>query len=470
MSSEDITIRANNLAKRYEIYTQPADRLKQMILPRLQRWARRPVRRYFNEFWALNDVSLDIKRGETVGIVGRNGSGKSTLLQLICGTLSPTAGNVDVRGRVAALLELGSGFNPEFTGRENAYLNATVLGLSREEINALFDDIVAFADIGEFIEQPVKTYSSGMYIRLAFAVAISVTPDILIVDEALSVGDEAFQRKCFARIDSIRDAGTTVLFVSHSAGAVVQLCDRAILLEQGKLLMEGRPKQVVTTYQRLLYAPIEKREQVRDEIEISPSGESSTHGLGSDDDKYDLADPQATLISKNDLSQAERYEPNLKPQSTVSYASHGAEIHDPHLVNKQGKRVNVLIPGNEYFYRYKVEFTAPATRVTFGMMLKSITGVELFGMSSHSVGDAVDRVDAGDLYELEFRFRSRFLPGTYFTNAGCNGCSELGETGFLHRLVDAAIFKIEEKETDRDKAGFYDLAAEPSCVIKAHRV
>lgn len=466
MSSDEHSILVEGLSKRYEIYPQPADRLKQMVLPKVRRWAHRPERAYFHEFWALHDVSFDVKRGETVGIVGRNGSGKSTLLQLICGTLTPTLGQVSVHGRVAALLELGSGFNPEFTGRENAYLNATVLGLSREEIDARFEDIVAFADIGEFVEQPVKTYSSGMYIRLAFAVAINVTPDILIIDEALSVGDEAFQRKCFARIDAIRDAGATVLFVSHSAGTVVQLCDRAILLDGGELLMNGTPKQVVGAYQRLLYAPAGKREPLRAELRAH----------GSDDEYVSLIDVegaedeelQTPLMARTDLASAERYEPALLSQSTVRYVSHGAVILDPHFVNAHGKRVNVLVPGNEYVYKYAVEFSAPATRVSFGMLFKSVTGVELFGMNSHADGDAIASVVAGQVFEVEFRFHSMFLPGTYFTNAGCNGCSESGESGFLHRIIDAAVFKIEVKGTDRGKAGFYDLSAEPSCRINGY--
>ncbi|MDX8377458.1 MAG: ABC transporter ATP-binding protein, partial [Mariprofundales bacterium] len=211
----DIAIRVQNICKYYQIYSNPQDRLKQSL------WRGR--KQFYREFKALDDVSFEVKKGETVGIIGRNGSGKSTLLQIICGTLAPTSGDVEVNGRVAALLELGSGFNPEFTGRENVYMNATILGLSKKEIDARFDDIVAFADIGEFIEQPVKTYSSGMMMRLAFAVAINVKPDVLIIDEALSVGDVAFQRKCFGKIEEIRDAGATIMFVSHSEGSIVNL-------------------------------------------------------------------------------------------------------------------------------------------------------------------------------------------------------------------------------------------------------
>lgn len=469
MSSDKISIDVKGLSKRYEIYTQPADRLKQMILPKVRRWMRRADRTYFTEFWALRGVSFNVHSGETVGIVGRNGSGKSTLLQLICGTLTPTLGQMSVYGRVAALLELGSGFNPEFTGRENAYLNATVLGLSREEIDARFEDIVTFADIGEFIEQPVKTYSSGMYIRLAFAVAINVTPEILIIDEALSVGDEAFQRKCFARIDEIRDAGATVLFVSHSASAVVQLCDRAILLDGGELLMLGKPKQVIASYQRLLYAPSDKRASMRTKLLAHKNPDIEALSVEEIEEKGDIS-PEAPLITKTNLSMAERYDLGLQPESTINYASHGAVIKDPHFINGQGQRVNVLIPGRDYIYKYTVEFNAPATRVSFGMMFKSITGIELFGMSSHAEGSAIDRVETGHRFDVEFHFQSKLLPGTYFTNAGCNGCSDDGQVGFLHRIVDAAMFKIEVKETDRCKAGFYDLASEPSCLVNGRRM
>ena len=215
--SSDAAISIADLSKCYQIYNQPRDRLKQAIVPRLQRLFGQPPTQFFREFWALKDVSLEIRKGETLGIVGRNGSGKSTLLQLICGTLNPTSGTIASNGRIAALLELGSGFNPEFTGRENVYMNAAVLGLSTDQIDACYERIVDFAEIGDFIDQPLKTYSSGMAIRLAFAVAVSVDPEILVVDEALSVGDELFQRKCFSRIEAIRDRGATILFVSHWA-------------------------------------------------------------------------------------------------------------------------------------------------------------------------------------------------------------------------------------------------------------
>ena len=256
--SSDFAIRVQNLSKSYHIYDQPQDRLKQSL------WRGR--KQFYREFWALRDVSFEIRKGETIGIVGRNGSGKSTLLQMIAGTLTPSAGTVEVNGRVAALLELGSGFNPDFTGRENVFMNGAILGLSEAEIAQRFDQIAAFADIGDFIDQPTKQYSSGMYMRLAFAVAVSVDPAILIIDEALSVGDEAFQRKCFARIDAIQQNGAAVIFVSHSPQVIIELCGSALLLDQGELVMTGKPKSVIAQYHKLIYAPEEKRKLLREQL------------------------------------------------------------------------------------------------------------------------------------------------------------------------------------------------------------
>lgn len=242
--SSDIAIKVESLSKCYHIYDKPRDRLLQMLA--------RGRKQYFREFWALKDVSFEVKKGETVGIIGRNGSGKSTLLQMICGTLNPTSGGIITNGRVAALLELGSGFNPEFTGRENVYMNAAVLGLKKEEINNRFGDIVAFADIGNFIEQPVKAYSSGMMVRLAFAVIAHVDADILVIDEALSVGDAFFTQKCMRFLRKFMEKGT-VLFVSHDTGAVINFCQRAIWLDKGISKQQGEPKDVAQMYLAELY-------------------------------------------------------------------------------------------------------------------------------------------------------------------------------------------------------------------------
>lgn len=259
MSSDEIVIDVRNLSKRYEIYETARDRLKQLILPRVHQAAARVrtaagladfglPRTYFRELWALDDVSFQIRRGEALGIIGRNGSGKSTLLQILAGTLAPTSGESQVSGRVAALLELGSGFNPEFTGRENVFLNGLLLGLAREKVENRFDEIAAFADIGDVLDRPVKTFSSGMLIRLAFAVQVALDPDILIVDEALSVGDYFFQQKCFGRIRQLREQGMTLLFVTHDMNTVASLCTRALYLQNGKLRYDGDPHRAIRAY------------------------------------------------------------------------------------------------------------------------------------------------------------------------------------------------------------------------------
>jgi lipopolysaccharide transport system ATP-binding protein len=261
MSSDDIAIRVSNLSKCYQIYDAPRDRLKQFVVPRLQRFSRQIPRQYFRQFWALKDVTFEIRKGETVGIIGRNGSGKSTLLQVICGTLSPNSGSVETNGRIAALLELGSGFNPEFTGRENVYMSAALLGMSREEIDKRFYDIASFADIGEFIEQPIKTYSSGMFVRLAFAVNIVSDPEIMIIDEALAVGDMNFQAKCMTALSRIQKRGATVLFVSHDVGAVKSLCSRGVYLEHGTIKAIGKAPDVAELYIRNMREEMNKEQQ-----------------------------------------------------------------------------------------------------------------------------------------------------------------------------------------------------------------
>jgi lipopolysaccharide transport system ATP-binding protein len=251
---DDVSIAVESVSKAYFLYARPADRLKQMVYPRLQRAAGRAPRRYYDEFWALRDISFTVRRGETVGIVGRNGSGKSTLLQIICGTLQPTTGSVTTRGRIGALLELGAGFNPEFTGIENVLLSGQLLGLTRAEVEAVLPQIEAFAEIGDFIRQPVKTYSSGMFVRLAFAVQAFVTPDILVVDEALAVGDMRFQLKCLGRLEELRASGTSILFVSHDVGSVRRFCDRAVWIDNGRLRQIGGVADVTSAYVEYMFA------------------------------------------------------------------------------------------------------------------------------------------------------------------------------------------------------------------------
>ena len=268
--TDDFTLSLDNIGKVYQIYDRPGDRLRQSL------WRGR--KRFFREFWALRDISFSVRRGETVGIIGSNGAGKSTLLQVMCGILRPTVGRIEVQGKIAALLELGAGFNPEFTGRENIYVNASVLGLTRSEIDECLEDMVRFADIGQFINQPVKTYSSGMYVRLAFSIAIHVSPDILIIDEALAVGDIRFQNKCMARIKEFCDKGT-VVFVSHNMTAVNELCSRVIWIESGMIRMDGEPKTVVEGYLQYMYEGGTKDRPAAPDTSLIPNHASEMKGF-----------------------------------------------------------------------------------------------------------------------------------------------------------------------------------------------
>jgi lipopolysaccharide transport system ATP-binding protein len=320
----DIAIRASHLSKCYHIYSNPHDRLKQFIAPRLQRMIGRTPKQYFHEFWALNDVSFEIKKGETVGIIGRNGSGKSTLLQLLCGTLTPTHGEVEINGRVAALLELGSGFNPEFTGRENVYMNAAVLGLSQEEVFERFDDIAAFADIGEFIEQPVKTYSSGMFVRLAFAVNILSNPDIMIVDEALAVGDMNFQAKCMTALTRIQERGATVLFVSHDVGALKSLCSRGIYLEHGQLKQIGTAADVAEQYIRVM----------REEMSAYNSVPTKTH-----EPSTSSTLGESPVTSNVEFKESSEFE---KRVASCRYGDGGAKVTFVELLDEQSMPINFV--------------------------------------------------------------------------------------------------------------------------------
>lgn len=425
----DVAIRVESISKCFQIYEKPHHRLLQMLS--------RGRARYYREFWALRDVSFDVMKGETVGIVGRNGSGKSTLLQIICGTLTPTSGMVQTSGRVAALLELGSGFNPEFSGRDNVYLNGAVLGLSREEVDSRYDDIAAFADIGSFIDQPVRTYSSGMMVRLAFAVAINVNPRVLVIDEALAVGDELFQRKCFSAIEKIKKDGATILLVSHSASAVVSLSDRAILIDAGERVGIGQPKRVVSGYQKILYAPDAARERLRCEIrELLTVSDGEPGGLGKRAMPGEVASPDGAD------EVMECYDPALIPHSRVEFESRGAKISGPELLGDARQRINNLKKGRACTLSYRVSFDAPATAVRFGMLVKTMSGVHIGGaLSAGSLEDAIPVVVVGESFTVNFRFRCNLNPGLYFLNTGVFGDIGDGET-VLHRIVDAVAFRV----------------------------
>jgi lipopolysaccharide transport system ATP-binding protein len=402
----DITIRVQNLSKCYQIYEVPRDRLKQFVAPRLQRLTGRQPRQYFREFWALKDVSFEVRRGETIGLIGRNGSGKSTLLQIICGTLAPTSGVVETKGRIAALLELGSGFNPDFTGRENIYMNGAVLGLNSEEIDDRLDAIVSFADIGQFIDQPVKTYSSGMSVRLAFAVQAQIDPDILIVDEALSVGDAKFQAKCFARLKQLKENGTSILLVTHSSEQIVNHCSTAILLNDGVQLETGEPRRVVNRYMDLLFGK-EKRE-------IGARSNESTDELppvAKAEPLYQLSQACDAFATRGGYN-AHEYRWG---DGTVS-------ILDFYLASDGEPYPSAITAGQAITLAISVKFHCDLLRPILGINIKTKDGVTVSGINSEmgecEINDFQALWKKGAVMHARSHFKCGLAPGDYFISIG----------------------------------------------------
>ncbi|MBZ9755788.1 ABC transporter ATP-binding protein [Mesorhizobium sp. ESP6-5] len=429
--SSDVSVKVENLSKCYQIYDRPRDRLKQFVMPRLHRNVGMQPRQYFREFWALKDVSLEVKKGETVGIIGRNGSGKSTLLQMICGTLNPTSGQIQTNGRIAALLELGSGFNPEFTGRENIHLNAAILGLSPEETEARFDDIAIFADIGDFLEQPVKSYSSGMVVRLAFAVQAMINPDILVVDEALAVGDEKFQRKCFARLEELKGRGTSILFVSHSAPSIIELCDRALLLDRGARIMYTSPQQAIRAYQKIIYAPDKEHQLLVESYRAADqSGEAPA---------VDGEFPVLEVSEKASDENAATFDPGLIPETTSIYPVQGAEIENIAIFDENDNAVNVLNPGSVYQFEISGKFIDSLPGVYFGIHIRNISGAVITGQRYPEEGSFVRAVRGGGEFKVRFSFNMSLISGVYFVGGGVWSAEE---PTCAHRIMDAIMFRV----------------------------
>lgn len=393
-------VEAQGLSKSYRIYAKPRDRLWQGL-----GLSRDPL---YREFWALKDVSFELSRGETLGVVGRNGSGKSTLLQLICNTLQPTAGSVKVQGRIGALLELGSGFNPEFTGLENVALNGALLGLSQEQIKDRLPSILDFAEIGDFANQPVKTYSSGMAVRLAFAVQAHVEPDILVVDEALAVGDERFQKKCYARLNQLKANGTSILLVSHTASHILQHCDRALLLHQGELQLNDQPRQVMRAYQRLC--------------------------------NTDTANSAGVLPAQQ------------------HYPQRGVGIQQVQLIDQQGEACQQLHQGEAFCVQVHYRFHQDLSELEFGCTISNHTGLpisgQLFPITAQS---SIISARAGENHTLRFHFRGGLLPGVYFITTGLWQAGEPEK--FLHRAADVIQFRVLKDPLQRSY-GLCDLSAE----------
>lgn len=369
-----LALRVDNVSKQYRIYDRPADRLKESLTYGRWKWHR--------AFWALRDVSFEVERGTTTGIIGPNGSGKSTLLQIITGTLEPTHGNVWVDGRIAALLELGAGFNLEFTGIENIFMNASLMGFSRKETEARLPEIARFAEIGDFIHQPVKTYSSGMYVRLAFATAVSSDPQILIIDEALSVGDALFQHRCLRRIKEMQERGTTILFVSHDAAAIRELCSNAILLNEGKIEASGETLQVLNRYQRLIM----EHEKAYNQHWLNENGS--------------IAAGDADRVITNSALGVR--DPNLK--STYRHGDGTAEILSATLVDASGQALDFVDSGTPLTVRIRAKFNSDVEKPVVGFLLRNRHGVHAYGANTEQKQLQWERAAKGEVVEVSFDF------------------------------------------------------------------
>jgi len=436
MSSDDIAIRVSNLSKRYEIYNKPGDRLKQFIIPKLCRVLpalkrffsirtdsnRDPV--FFNEFWALKDVSFEIKKGETVGIIGRNGAGKSTLLQLICGTLNPTAGEIKVNGRIAALLELGAGFNPEFTGRENVQMSCALLGMTPEETEAHFEEIAAFADIGEFIEQPVKIYSSGMYVRLAFAINMVLIPEVLIVDEALSVGDVVFQVKCASKMNEIMLKGTTIIFVSHDIGLIRGMCARVIYLKDGQVSMMGEVGDVCDKYLQ-------------------------DSRLKSNDWQLDYDGSEFKPLQIEDLSESLlgdiQVEYDLK-----RYGSNKAKIVGFCLLDHNKSKVEYLKYNQEVYIQIQAKFFENLENVSASYYVENLMGQNIIGSWLRLANHPTISAKAGDVFNFIFKTRLPLTRGTYSITFQLEAIKVVDvEVEYLDVLKNAISFMVMDREGEK---------------------
>lgn len=423
----EVAIRVDDVSKLYKLYDKPSDRLKESLgLTR---------KKLYKEHYALHNVSFDVKRGETVGIIGTNGSGKSTILKIITGVLNPSGGHVEIDGRISALLELGAGFNMEYTGIENIYLNGTMIGFSREEIDAKMQDILDFADIGDFVHQPVKTYSSGMFVRLAFAVAINIDPEILIVDEALSVGDVFFQAKCYKKFEDFKKMGKTILFVSHDLGSISKYCDRVVLLNRGKKLAEGTPKEMVSMYKRIMVNQDKAEEIAAHQMDMSSLEE---------DDEKEIKEAACEGQWKNHY--------NLNPD-VDEYGNGAAEIEDFAIIDENGNYTNAIVKGTRFRLKSKVKFKQDVHDPIFTYTFKNIQGVAITGTNTMYEKKDVPLAKEGETYVATFEQDMFLQGGEYLLSMSCTGYQG-GEFQVYHRLYDVCNVTV---VSDKNTVGFYDM-------------
>lgn len=421
----DIAIKVEHISKVYKLYNNPMDRLKESL--------GLTKKKKYTEYYALNDVNMEVRRGETVGIIGTNGAGKSTILKIITGVLTPSSGNVEINGRISALLELGAGFNMEYTGLENVYLNGTMIGFTREEIDAKLDDILEFADIGDFIHQPVKTYSSGMFVRLAFAVAINIDPEILIVDEALSVGDVFFQAKCYHKFEEFKKMGKTILFVTHDMGSIQKYCDRAILLSHGKKVSEGNPKEMIDLYKKILVNQYNSDENM---TEVIDNHESTNH-------EVNISVWKDSMVTNPDV---------------VAYGNGMADIIDFACFNDKHEISNVFDSNEEFSVVMKVCINEDVVDPIFAFTIKDIKGTEIAGTNTMYEDIETGHIRSGEVRKISFCQKMKLPKGEYLVSLGCTGYRE-GEFTVYSRLYDVFTITV---TTTKSMVGFFDLNSKVS--------
>ena len=471
-SNNEYAIQVQDVSKIYKLYDKPIDRLKESLSL--------THKNYHKDFFALSDISFNVKKGETVGIIGTNGSGKSTILKIITGVLTPTSGQVRVSGVISALLELGAGFNMDYTGIENIYMNGTMMGFSKKQMDEKLPDILEFADIGDFVYQPVKTYSSGMFVRLAFALSINVEPEILIVDEALSVGDVFFQSKCYRRMEEIRKNGTTILMVTHDMGSVIKYCDRVVLLNKGHYVAEGAPGKMVDLYKKILANQMDDLEEELLEMNdfsggldddaagTGADGKTAGSGAAGSENTTGKADGQNGAAGSAASGHANKKHSGLmKDKITINpnrteYGNGKAEIYDLGMFDERGNLTNLLLKGEYFTIKEKIRFHDSIQAPIFTYTIKDKKGADLTGTNTMFEGAEIRPVKNGDEYEVNFRQKMTLQGGEYLLSMSCTGF-EQGEHVVYHRLYNVTnITVISNKNT----VGVYDMESQ----VKAAKI
>jgi len=414
-------IQLSNITKIYKLYKHKIDRLKEAFHPL--------KKKYHQNFYALRNIDLEVKKGEILGVIGVNGSGKSSLLEIVSGILTPSNGSVQTKGRIVALLQLGSGFNPQFSGLQNIYFYCSVTGLSKKQIDKKIDDIINFSELGPFIHQPLKCYSSGMKARLAFAVSINIDPDILILDEVLSVGDALFRKKSFSKMEEFFLSGKTILFVSHALNNINELCTRSILLDRGEIILEGPPKLVTTHYLKYLFSTSENKKDLRKKI------------IQLNNDRNQKKSFSKPISQKEKTTGNESFlMPDFKPKSTVQIRNFNIDIKKIYIKNRHGERVNAIVMNEEYIVTYTLVFGIDSAHVATGIAFRTEKGLVISKANNHY--NRFQNIVKGTQLLIEWRFKCIFLPGTYFISVGVNTI-ENGERNVLNRITDALAFKVQ---------------------------